>query len=55
MESQEFTFSFPFSLRDRIRAAFLIIPDSKVSMAVWCIWPLFVCADAEMTSVPILE
>jgi len=40
MDSKEFSFSFPLTLLDRIRLAFLLAPQSKTVLAAWAIWPL---------------
>ncbi|MGA8278331.1 MAG: DUF3147 family protein [Rhodanobacteraceae bacterium] len=40
MDTAQFTFSFPFTLRDRLRVAFLLPPQSKSGLIAWSVWPL---------------
>jgi len=39
MGPEEFSFSFPFTLLDRLRVAFLLTPLSKAALLAWSIWP----------------
>ncbi len=40
MDTGQFSFSFPFTLRDRLRVAFLLPPQSTSGLIAWSIWPL---------------
>lgn len=40
MGTEQFAFSFPFTLGDRLRVAFLLPPQSRSGLIAWSIWPL---------------